>query len=678
MNRLSSLSPLAARCWLFLIFLGLFAALRCSTATASAAGERIEAAFERFDTNADGLVTREESGSAPWFDRLDTDKNGSLTVEEVRKVVGNFIQRRAERGVPETPTVKPDESWKEQPQILKGGEHGIGRMVPGAGKLEIPAGSKALVVVCFSASCPLSNKFAPEVARLEKEFAAQKISFRLLNPVAGELAEDLQKFIARHGLTSPVVADGQGALARALGATTTTEVFVLDAARTLVYRGAISDQYGLGYSKDAPTRNYLRDALGAVLRGGTPAIAATTAPGCALDLPAATATTTATAVTYHRDVARILQTNCVECHHAGGVAPFSLETMADVIENAGMVKKQLERGAMPPWFAAPAPAGVHSPWSNDRSLSERDKADVVAWLQSDRPAGDPKEAPVPRVFSSEWSIGTPDLVVQIPQPIAIKAEGTMPYQFVTAETSLTEDRWVQGYEIRPTDRSVVHHVIVQVHEKGKAIRNRGEGGDGYWAAYVPGNTSHLYPEGFARKLPAGATVSFQIHYTPNGKATTDQIRIGLVFSKTPPRYEMRTVALANARLQIPPGAANHVETKEHHLSNDLQVTALMAHMHVRGKAFKYEITYADGKTETLLDIPRYDFNWQLRYDYATPKLFPRGSTVKVTAVFDNSSGNPANPDPTKLVKWGPQTSDEMMIGYFEIFVPVTETKVAAK
>jgi hypothetical protein len=352
--------------------------------------------------------------------------------------------------------------------------------------------------------------------------------------------------------------------------------------------------------------------------------------------------------------------------------------MADVIENAGMVKKQLERGAMPPWFAAPAPAGVHSPWSNDRSLSARDKADVLAWLQSNRPAGDPKEAPVPRVFSSEWSIGTPDLVVQIPQPIAIKAEGTMPYQFVTAETSLTEDRWVQGYEIRPTDRSVVHHVIVQVHEKGKPIRNRGEGGEGYWAAYVPGNTSHLYPEGFARKLPAGATVSFQIHYTPNGKATTDQIRIGLVFSKTPPRYEMRTVALANARLQIPPGAANHVETTQHYLSNDLQVTALMAHMHVRGKAFKYEITYADGKTETLLDIPRYDFNWQLRYDYATPKLFPRGSTVKVTAVFDNSTGNPANPDPTKLVKWGPQTFDEMMIGYFEIFVPVTETKVAAK
>jgi len=455
-----------------------------------------------------------------------------------------------------------------------------------------------------------------------------------------------------------------------LGAVTTTDAFVIDGARTLVYRGAINDQYGLGYSKDAPTKNYLRDALSAVLRNAPPAIAATTAPGCSLDLPATKTSAPATAMTYHRDVARILQSNCVECHRQGGVAPFSLETMADVTENAGMMRKQLERGAMPPWFAAPAPEGVHSPWANDRSLSPRDKSDLLTWLQSNRPAGDPKDAPVRRTYSPEWSIGTPDLVVQIPQPIAIKAEGTMPYQFSFAPTNLTEDQWVQGYEILPTDRSVVHHVIVQVHEKGKSLRDRPEGADGYWAAYVPGNTSHVYPDGFARKLPAGSTISFQIHYTPNGKATKDQIRIGLIFAKAPPRYEMKTVALADRDLNIPPGDANHLETTQRPIPYDMHVTALMAHMHVRGKSFKYEITYPDGKTETLLDIPRYDFNWQLRYDYAIPKVFPRGSTVKVTAVFDNSPGNPANPDPSKLVKWGPQTYDEMMIGYFETFVPV--------
>jgi peroxiredoxin/mono/diheme cytochrome c family protein len=688
MNHLSSHALFSVRSRLLLALIGVLAVFPGSEPSAIAAGERVEAAFERFDKNADGMVTREEAGNAPWFDRLDANKDGSLSIEEVRRAVGNFIERRAEGTTPETPAVKPDESWKEQPQLLKGGEHGIGRMVPELalkdlagreGKLSIPQGNKGLVIACFSASCPLSNKFAPELARLEKEFAAQKITFLLVSPMAGEQVEDLRKFAATYGLSSPVIPDAQGVLARALGAETTTEVFVLDAARTLVYRGALNDQYGLGYSKDAPTKNYLRDALAAVLRGAPPFVAATTAPGCALDLPPTAATAArATDVTYHRDVARILQTNCVECHRQGGVAPFSLDTMADVIEHAGMMRKQLERGAMPPWFAAPPASGAHSPWANDRSLSTRDKSDLLAWLQSNRPAGDPKEAPLLRKFASEWSIGTPDLVVQIPQPIAIKAEGTMPYQFAVAQTTLTEDQWVQGYEIMPTDRSVVHHVIVQVREKGKSLRDRAEGSEGYWAAYVPGNTSHVYPDGFARKLPAGATVTFQIHYTPNGKATSDQIKMGLIFAKTPPRYQMQTVALVDHDLNIPPGVADHVETTQRQLPNDYYVTALMAHMHVRGKAFKYEITYADGKTETLLDIPRYDFNWQLRYDYATPKIFPRGSTIKVTAVFDNSTGNPANPDPSKTVKWGPQTFDEMMIGYFEVYVPVTDTKVAAK
>jgi hypothetical protein len=269
--------------------------------------------------------------------------------------------------------------------------------------------------------------------------------------------------------------------------------------------------------------------------------------------------------------------------------------------------------------------------------------------------------------------------VQIKQPFSIKAEGFMPYQIALVETTLTEDQWVQAYEIMPTAREVVHHVIVQVHEKGSRLKRGGEEGDGgYWGAYVPGNSGRVYPEGFARKLPAGATVSFQIHYTPNGKATQDQLRMALVFAKQSPRFAMHTAAVANHKLLIPPGEANHVEVMTQTVPFDMPVTALLAHMHVRGKAFKFDVTYPDGKSETLLDIPRYDFNWQLRYEFKEPRVLPRGSVVKTTAMFDNSPGNKANPDPTKTVKWGQQTYDEMMIGYFEYYTPMPAAqKVAA-
>ena len=201
-----------------------------------------------------------------------------------------------------------------------------------------------------------------------------------------------------------------------------------------------------------------------------------------------------------------------------------------------MMRKQVERGVMPPWFAATPPEGTHTPWINDASLSKQDKTDLLTWLASDRPKGDASEAPLALKFPEEWIIGKPDTIVQLPRPVSIKAEGTMPYQFLTTTTEFTEDRWVQGYEIQPTDASVVHHVIVQVHKKGAKARDRGEGSEGYWAAYVPGNTHHIWPAGFAKKLPAGSTVSFQIHYTPNGKKTQDQLKMGLIFAKAEPRF----------------------------------------------------------------------------------------------------------------------------------------------
>jgi hypothetical protein len=196
--------------------------------------------------------------------------------------------------------------------------------------------------------------------------------------------------------------------------------------------------------------------------------------------------------------------------------------------------------------------------------------------------------------------------------------------------------------------------------------------DGFFAAFVPGNSHAIFPDGFAKKIPAGAIVSFQMHYTPNGKATTDRTRLGLVFASRPPRHVVHVAGLANPLLSIPAGDANHLETTAITLPSDTTLLSFSPHMHVRGKAARYEAVLPDGTRRRLLDVPAYDFNWQLQYRLAEPMTLPRGTRLVYSAWYDNSNGNPANPDATKTVRWGPQTFDEMMLGYVEYFVPGRE------
>jgi hypothetical protein len=379
-----------------------------------------------------------------------------------------------------------------------------------------------------------------------------------------------------------------------------------------------------------------------------------------------------TAVTWHNRISRILQQRCMECHRSGGVAPFALQTVAEATAHAGMIKQVVSDRTMPPWFAANAPQ--HTVWANDRSLTEAERRDLLAWLDGGRPEGQPEDAPQTKEWPAEWSQGPPDEIVQLPQPIRVKATGKMAYQYVNVTWTGQQDRWVRGYEIQPTDRGVVHHVIVNVLEPGQQSSRREEGVGGYWAAYVPGNSGQMYPAGFARRLPAGATFRFQIHYTPNGTATSDQLRVGLYFADSEPKYEVSTIPLARVNLSIPPHAANHVETLTRPVPMDIPVLAYMAHMHVRGKAFRFELQDPDGVRSTLLDLPKYDFNWQLRYDLQEPQVLKQGSKVILTAVYDNSADNPANPDPSRTVRWGDQTDEEMMIGYVETYAAPGERR----
>jgi peroxiredoxin len=572
------------------------------------------------------------------------------------------------------------DSLMERPRPLARSETNAGRMMPDLRITDIDGHSsslkalaakhKALAVAFTSPTCPLSAKLMPTLAAIEQEFTGSGVAFLYVNPTASDTLTSIRDAMERHGLKGAVVHDKELAVASALDASSTTEAFVIDAAGTLIYRGAVDDQYGLGYAHDAPRNEWLRDALRAAIAGQRPRIVATTAPGCDIALPDTKSPASSAEVTWHGRVSRILQANCQECHRKDGIAPFPLERMEDAVSHAGMIKKTVTKGIMPPWFAVPEEGVSHSPFANDRSLTSSDRADLLAWLDRGRPAGDPAEAPLPRQWpDAQWAIGKPDAIYELPRTVEVKATGKMGYVNLQVETGLAEDRWVQAIEVLPTARAQVHHVLVFTMVPDKDGKRRVRDGNNFFAAYVPGSNILQYPAGYAKRLPKGAVLHFQLHYTPTGTATQDRTRLGVVFAKEPPRYEVQVAAAGNHLIRIPPGAENHQEKGILPVAFNAQILAFMPHMHVRGKSFRFELVGPDNSRRTLLDVPRYDFNWQLLYRLAEPLMAPMGSRIEATAVFDNSANNPANPDPAKTVRWGEQTDDEMLLGYVEYVNP---------
>jgi peroxiredoxin/mono/diheme cytochrome c family protein len=641
--------------------------------------------FHQLDRDKDGFLTATEFGRPLLFRQLDRDRDAKVTLVEAQKFfarpdakrlwqAAETRQRRKYAPTGAAPSAEEEASVRDGPRPLKASAHRVGRMMPDlaftdiAGKahtLSDHADKKATVFVLTTTNCPLAKKMMPSVLRTAAEFAARDVAFFLVNVGEADRSEAMMKAIGDYKIRIPYVPDPKGKLAGHFAPLTTTEAFVLDSARTLVYRGPVDDQYGFAYALDAPRNRYLVDALEAVLGMQAPPVAAMSAPGCEVEI---VPLPLAESVSFHNRISRIMQQNCIECHREDGLGPFSLETAEDVIANRSMIKRMVQRNLMPPWFAAEMeePADGHSGWADDRALDPEDKADLLAWLASDRVLGDAGEAPLPLPFSGEWEIGEPDTVFKLPRSVKVKAEGTMPYIQLKVQTNFKDDRWVRAFEVRPTDRAVVHHVLVFVIDKASGQNIRED--SGFFAAYVPGNSMRIYPEGFAKKLPKGAVLYFQLHYTPVGQATVDRTELGLIFADQPPVHEVRTTGITNRRIEIPPHASNHAETASLPVPVSVRLLGLMPHMHLRGKAFRYETVLPNGERQLLLDIPRYDFNWQLMYRFAVPQAVPAGSMVRITGWFDNSADNPANPSPESTVRWGKQTEDEMLIGYAEFYV----------
>jgi peroxiredoxin len=558
-------------------------------------------------------------------------------------------------------------------------------------------GKCAVVLAFLGTDCPVSNVYVPRLVEFNKRYKDKGVVFLGVNANAHETVEQIAAHAKEYGIDFPVLKDPVNLVADLTLAERTCEVLVIDGQARLRYRGAIDDQYGQGTRKPAPTKNYLAAALDAVLAGKPVEIAATPVVGCLLDrvevkakpliasnLPRVRpaprvivealnekekdAAVTVGKVTYTGDVAAIMQNKCQSCHRPGQVGPFSLLSYDDARRHAAMIREVVDERRMPPWHADPR----YGQFGNDRSLTARERAVLLAWVDQGAPLGDPADMPPPKTFPEGWTIGKPDRIFEIPEPYTVPAQGVLDYVEIHVPTHFTEDMWVQAAEAQPGDRAVVHHIILFIDDH-KMERRRGEG---HLCAFAPGDLPSVYPPGIAKKIPPGSDLVFQIHYAPNGKVRTDRSRLGLIFAKAPVAHEAHTHAVAQNLFIIPPGADNYPVKSSFTFARDSHLLSFMPHMHLRGKSFEYKATYPDGKSEILLSVPAYDFGWQSFYELSEPKAMPKGTRIECLAHYDNSSGNPANPDPTKAITWGKQTFDEMMIGYIAFYADSPNTAEA--
>ena len=372
--------------------------------------------------------------------------------------------------------------------------------------------------------------------------------------------------------------------------------------------------------------------------------------------------------TFTKDVAPIFYENCVACHRNGEFAPMSLMTYDDARPWARAIKQRVEAREMPPWYAEPG----HQEYVNDASLALDEISTIAAWVDGGAPKGDDADLPAVPEFAAEWTIGEPDVVLSMMEPFAVPADGTVPYLYFTVPTNFATDKWIKAVELRPGDRRVVHHVIATLQRPDPeqppspepSLKRNQKRQSGTLGGTVPNKFGVTYPDGVARKIEAGTEIVLQMHYTAIGEATTDRTSVGLIFQDDPPDRTVGGGQIINTRFSIPAGADNHEVRAEQELKEDTYFVHMTPHMHSRGKAFSYTAVYPDGTEEILLNVPHYTFDWQLTYELAEPKLLPAGTKLVGVAHFDNSVNNRSNPDPNADVRWGDQTWEEMMIGFY--------------
>jgi hypothetical protein len=503
---------------------------------------------------------------------------------------------------------------------------------------------KAVVLLAQGNGCEASQKAATALEALRTKYEPQGVTFLLLNsnlPRTDNSREAVAKQAQQQGIGMPILMDETQLIGESLGFTRNGEVLIASPQGWKVtYRGGVNSN-----------GNNVAEALDAMLAGKAVPSAATKVAGCAIDMPERARRQAHAQISYEKNIAPILMDKCVACHRQGGIGPWQM-TNYDMIKGfAPMIREVVRTQRMPPWHVDPH----YGVFDNDRGLSTQQAQTLVHWIEAGAPRGtgaDPLLAQ--KQDWPEWPLGKPDLIVELPA-FTTPATGVIPYQMTKVENPLDHDVWVRAIDWVPGQRSVVHHIIASAggaERRGAVSLNN----------YVPGVEPLQLPPEAGILLPAKATFHFQTHYTTNGQALTDRTKLGLYFRKDAPKYNFRSLVFANPKLNIPANTKWHEETAEQTLKTDAIIYTLHPHAHYRGKASRFVAYYPDGRSEMLLNIPAYDFNWQGTYELAQPQTIPAGTRIVYSQWYDNSTQNKANPDPNRTVTWGEQTWDEMIFG----------------
>jgi hypothetical protein len=534
----------------------------------------------------------------------------------------------------------------------------------------------ATALIFLSTECPISNAYSPTLSELVAKHPAPvvKLVGLCVDPDVSDAA--LAAHAKEYRFNFPVARDVNLKVAKRFGVKFTPEVVVLDHRGQVRYQGRIDDQFAARQKRNMnPKTHELEEALAAVAAGREVPLARVDAVGCPLPKwPEA-----AEKVTYAPAIATILQKHCQECHRPGQIGPFSLMTYKDAAKRADDIAAIVEDRRMPPWKAA-RDAGVA--YKHDRSLTDGEISSLSAWAEAGAPEGNPADMPPPVAFSDDWALGPPDLVLQADEDFSIPASGPDIYRCFVIPTSLPKDMYISAIEYRPGNRRVVHHILSYVDLSGEARKkDAADPGLGYscfsgpgieihgdLGGWAPGNEPSRLPEGVGRALPRGGDVVMQVHYHPNGKPETDRSRIGIHFARKPVRQTLQWGLAAKFDLKLDKDQSNiEAHAKPWKTPIDMVAYAVTPHMHMLGRDMSMYVTFPDGRKQTLVKVPDWDFGWQYTYYFEQPILLPKGTELNVVAHYDNSDRNPRNPNKPPIdVKWGEATTDEMCIGFIAL------------